>query len=347
MLQKIFRGQLVYFILAVLVVSLYLRVAPPGPPTAPTVAPAHSDTLELWPKEMERLQLDELLSQQPLLAFALIGLGVFVAGMGLGGLGLLGWTVIRGRLRRAWHLGTGSLPRWTWGELARVTLLIIIVASLMPFVRLTVLFYQPSWAADLHVWMTVGMLLLDAFVIVAVLAFAAGKGLPVRQVLGPGTGGFADAIAVGLRAYMTVFPWLVALLFLIVKVSHALHLQPPLQPLHELLFRPQHPFVLWLTTALACVVGPVAEELFFRGVVYTTLRHRMSRWLAMAASGAVFSLVHTNVVGFVPILALGWLLAYLYERTGSLVAPMAVHVLHNTFLMSAALVFRHFMDVSG
>ena len=39
-------------------------------------------------------------------------------------------------------------------------------------------------------------------------------------------------------------------------------------------------------------------------------------------------------------MALGCLLAYLYERTGTIVSPLAVHVLHNTFLMSLAMAFR-------
>ena len=60
----------------------------------------------------------------------------------------------------------------------------------------------------------------------------------------------------------------------------------------------------------------------------------------MLISGALFALVHSNAVGFLPIMVLGCLLAHLYERTGSLASPLAIHVLHNTFLMSTALVFR-------
>jgi len=61
---------------------------------------------------------------------------------------------------------------------------------------------------------------------------------------------------------------------------------------------------------------------------------------AMLLSGALFSLVHTNVIGFVPILVLGCFLADLYERTGSLGAPIAIHMLHNTFLLGIALTYR-------
>ena len=98
-----------------------------------------------------------------------------------------------------------------------------------------------------------------------------------------------------------------------------------------------------LLVVLSCVIGPIAEELFFRGVLFAAARQHLSRGWAILASGAAFSLIHTNPVGFLPILVIGSLLAYLYERTGSLAAPIAVHMLHNTFLMSIGLIVRRLM----
>jgi membrane protease YdiL (CAAX protease family) len=66
----------------------------------------------------------------------------------------------------------------------------------------------------------------------------------------------------------------------------------------------------------------------------------------MLMSGAAFSCIHTNPVGFLPIMVLGCLLANLYERTGSLASPLAVHILHNSLLMSLALVLRQLLALS-
>ncbi len=63
----------------------------------------------------------------------------------------------------------------------------------------------------------------------------------------------------------------------------------------------------------------------------------------MLLSGAAFALIHTSPIGFLPIMVLGCLLAYLYERTGSLASPLAIHVLHNTFLMVLSMAFRRLM----
>jgi membrane protease YdiL (CAAX protease family) len=184
------------------------------------------------------------------------------------------------------------------------------------------------------------MLLLDLFVVVAVLSFAVGKGRSALTVFGLSSRSRWAAMKTGLMGYMAVFPWLFLLLFLTMEISNRLGFQPPIEAIHRLVFLEQRPWVLALTGLLACVVGPIAEEFLFRGVLYPTIRRQAAAPLAMIITGAVFALIHTNVIGFLPITLLGGLLAYVYERTGSLLAPMAVHVIHNTLLMSLAMIYR-------
>ncbi len=91
---------------------------------------------------------------------------------------------------------------------------------------------------------------------------------------------------------------------------------------------------LWLTVALwggATVVAPIAEELFFRGVLQTVLlRVFTRRWIAIAVSAVLFGLVHLPQPDSVPaLILLAVLLGYAYERTGSLVAPILIHALFN------------------
>lgn len=83
--------------------------------------------------------------------------------------------------------------------------------------------------------------------------------------------------------------------------------------------------MVWLTVA---AVIPLGEEVLFRGALQGGLRRLMPAWGAMALSAFVFSLSH-EVSAILPVAALGLLLAWLYERTGSLVVPIAVHCLHN------------------
>jgi len=144
-------------------------------------------------------------------------------------------------------------------------------------------------------------------------------------------------------SYVALFPWLMLLLMIISEAARAFGFQPPLEPIHRLLFLEDRTEVLLVTVLLACVVGPVAEEFFFRGVVYAAIRSRTGRFLAILISGGLFAVTHTNLMGFLPIGVLGCLLSYLYERTGTLAASIAVHVFHNSLLLAFAMMFRHLM----
>ena len=76
-------------------------------------------------------------------------------------------------------------------------------------------------------------------------------------------------------------------------------------------------------------IVPFAEELFFRGFFFAGLRRRLGFILAAMFSGFVFSLAHADLGLILPFTGVGMVLAYSYERTGSLYAPIGIHVLFN------------------
>ena len=84
--------------------------------------------------------------------------------------------------------------------------------------------------------------------------------------------------------------------------------------------------VVWLSAAL---VVPIGEEILFRGALHGGLRRWMPPSVAAAVSGFTFGAMH-DAAAMLPVAALGFLLAMLYERTRSLTAPILVHVIHNT-----------------
>jgi uncharacterized protein len=77
------------------------------------------------------------------------------------------------------------------------------------------------------------------------------------------------------------------------------------------------------------IIGPLGEEVFFRGFAYRCFRARWGPVPGMLLSAALFSLIHVHPVGLLPIFVVGCTLAYLYERTGTLVAPFAMHAVNN------------------
>lgn len=108
--------------------------------------------------------------------------------------------------------------------------------------------------------------------------------------------------------------------------------KPPNHPALESLRMPGMPgWVRIFAIVGPIAVAPVAEELFFRGIVQSLLKQYMGRrWGAIAVGAVVFGGAHyiqPQVV--LPLTALGLILGYLYERRGSLVAPIVLHIVFN------------------
>ena len=83
---------------------------------------------------------------------------------------------------------------------------------------------------------------------------------------------------------------------------------------------------------LIVIVAPVCEEIFFRGFVFGGLRSRLPFLPAAVISGLIFGSVHLttgNVAAAAQLSVLGAVLAWLYERTGSITTTMAVHIVNN------------------
>ena len=77
------------------------------------------------------------------------------------------------------------------------------------------------------------------------------------------------------------------------------------------------------------IEAPVLEELLFRGVLFGGLTKIMPIWPAILLSGLVFAVIHINAATLIPLWFLGVAFAWLYVRTGTLLAPMAVHFTFN------------------
>ena len=101
---------------------------------------------------------------------------------------------------------------------------------------------------------------------------------------------------------------------------------------HPIVDQLKEPFDRDLAAALVLSVvvsAPFFEEVFFRGFFYQALRKNLSRWPAMALTAGLFALVHGSAFQVTLIFPLGLLLAYLMEKTGSIVPCMTVHFLVN------------------
>lgn len=74
------------------------------------------------------------------------------------------------------------------------------------------------------------------------------------------------------------------------------------------------------------ILVPLAEELIFRGLIYTRIRQRIQAGAAIFFSALLFALFHGNVIQMVFAFPLALVLAWLYERSGWFACPLAFHM---------------------
>jgi uncharacterized protein len=77
------------------------------------------------------------------------------------------------------------------------------------------------------------------------------------------------------------------------------------------------------------ILAPLAEELFFRGILFRAYLETKGPLVAYALSSLIFSLLHLNLPAAPALFVLGLLLAAIYHRTGSLTPAIIAHGFNN------------------
>jgi len=90
------------------------------------------------------------------------------------------------------------------------------------------------------------------------------------------------------------------------------------------------PVIRGLYFLAVAIMAPFLEEVLFRGVLLTGLRRSLGGGGAVLVSSLVFMLVHPPVT-YLPIFWLGLVLGFSFHYTGSIIAPLVIHFLHNGF----------------
>jgi membrane protease YdiL (CAAX protease family) len=87
-----------------------------------------------------------------------------------------------------------------------------------------------------------------------------------------------------------------------------------------------------LQVFLIAFMAPVSEEICFRGMLYGGLRERLPKVAAALLGGVIFGGLHalTGVTAVPPLIAFGFILSLLYEKTGSIVPGILLHMLNNS-----------------
>lgn len=89
------------------------------------------------------------------------------------------------------------------------------------------------------------------------------------------------------------------------------------------------------------VLGPIMEELLFRGIIYNRLKQFNDKAIAAYIGAIIFGVYHLNLVQGLYTFILALLLTYVYEKHKSLWAPIIMHMAAN-----AAAVIIEYLPIS-
>jgi|GEM_PF-390943 len=94
--------------------------------------------------------------------------------------------------------------------------------------------------------------------------------------------------------------------------------------------------LFWATTLVIIFLVPIAEETLFRGFLQRWLVQKIGRWQGIILAAALFAAFHfsisqgiDNIELLLSLFTLACFLGFIYERQGTLWAPISLHAIFN------------------
>lgn len=141
-----------------------------------------------------------------------------------------------------------------------------------------------------------------------------------------GTMGFRTPSVKWFLILLPVIPFLLLLNELVYEITERILGQFPLEDILEEIIT-ENPILMSINTG---VVGPIGEEVFFRGFVYTGLRRKYGVRNGILLSSLFFGVTHGIPWQIPYAFVAGIILAAVYEKTGSLYSPILIHIINNS-----------------
>ncbi|OGX05322.1 MAG: hypothetical protein A3G87_07870 [Omnitrophica bacterium RIFCSPLOWO2_12_FULL_50_11] len=350
-IKELFRAERLYFYLLVALVTFYAVIL-----VASRMAPDQLSRAErglqmkeaVWketpqaPHEFqarwsERAKVSWTFKISNYLLMAAIGLGIWLSSKDL----------------YQWYLKKEVIPPsakflnigWGISEVVKVVILFILCGTVVNIGFVIVKFLYLA-AVPGSILILAQAFVLDVIAVFLMVGVIRKHGSALRDLLGFDVLNISlREIWLGARTYFVILPIFFVMLILMILAASWLRYEPPPHPLVGVFLKegPLSPWLIAASMLLACFIGPVVEEIFFRGFLYPALRRYWGIPWSMVVTAGLFAAVHENLFAFIPIFFLGLVLAYLYQKRDNLVPCISLHVMHNVafityfFLIKSAL----------
>jgi len=215
-----------------------------------------------------------------------------------------------------------SFPYSNWGPLAAILGVFLAIGTGIVLSVPALIADHPKSGEDLSTWAN------------AAVQFATAVGflmVPMLIAARRGASSFREVLArLGVRRFHpSALKWMGAAIgaYLLFAIAYAVAIgEPHQEDIADKLG------AIPVQVLLIVLAAPVSEEICFRGMLFGGLRERWPRIGAALLSGLIFGGLHatTGVTAVPPLIFFGFALALLYEKTGSIVPGIILHMLNNS-----------------
>ncbi|MCF7887967.1 MAG: CPBP family intramembrane metalloprotease [Candidatus Omnitrophica bacterium] len=135
------------------------------------------------------------------------------------------------------------------------------------------------------------------------------------------------------KIYTAIIPIIIISVFINLFLLEFFKIKPGPSPVMELIPLIKTKASLFLFICQVIVIGPLAEELIFRGIFYKLLRKKYNFMISATSLSLFFTLLHRSPAGILGLFVISFTLCYIYEKTQKISAAFLFHALHNTITL--------------
>ena len=81
---------------------------------------------------------------------------------------------------------------------------------------------------------------------------------------------------------------------------------------------------------IGSIIPAISEETLFRGFLQSSLEQDYKPYKAILITALIFSILHLNPIGFIPLICIGLFLGFVAYSTNNIILPMIIHFINNT-----------------
>jgi membrane protease YdiL (CAAX protease family) len=210
-------------------------------------------------------------------------------------------------------------------------LLVLLAVTFGLYVSVSAILLSTGWADRLYrsTQFIIYSFTFHWTVIVCTAVLLSARGVPWRAAFGLHPSRFLASIRTGIVAYLGMMPVVFVYMLLFNLLLHTLGQDLGMQEVAEVLAGDgpllSRIYMLFIAIALA----PVAEELFFRGLLLPTMARKFGLSRAILVTSVLFAAVHPHLPALVPLFVVSVFLCVAYAYTNSIVVPIVMHMLFN------------------